>query len=275
MFGYVVANVDALTQEEKLRYRGLYCGLCWTLKERHGDFSRMTLNYDMVFLALILSSIYEPSEEYSSRRCLIHPLENNKYYKSVVLDYVADMNVLLAYYNCQDDWVDDKKLTGLAASKMLALEIEQIKSRWPRQCKAVEYYLDKLSEYEKNDSKEPDRVAECFGRLLGEIFVWKENDDNTLLLRDFGHDLGQFVYSMDACCDLESDIKKNRYNAFTELFSGGEDPEPMLTMLISQVTSDFERLDLKKDIGIMKNILYSGVWARWRIAQSRTEGKKQ
>ncbi len=36
--------------------------------------SRLALNYDMVFLALLLSSLYEPAEEQSSGRCLIHPL---------------------------------------------------------------------------------------------------------------------------------------------------------------------------------------------------------
>ena len=271
MFGYVVANVDALSEEEKRRYKGMYCGLCWTLKERHGEFSRMTLNYDMVFLAILLSSIYEPAEEYSSRRCVVHPLENNKYYKSAILDYVADMNLLLAYYNLEDDWVDEKRIIRLAASKVLALELDQIKARWPRQCKAVEYYLGKLSELEKDGAGDPDKLAECFGRLLGEIFVWKDNDDHSLFLRDFGHDLGEFIYSMDACCDLRDDIKKGRFNAFQELYGKGGDPEPMLTMLISRATKDFEILDLKKDIGIMKNILYSGVWAKWRIEQQKRE----
>ena len=76
---------------------------------------------------------------------------------------------------------------------------------------------------------------------------------------------------MDACCDLRDDIKKGRFNAFQELYGKGGDPEPMLTMLISRATKDFEILDLKKDIGIMKNILYSGVWAKWRIEQQKRE----
>ena len=43
MFGVVVANLEALTEEQRARYKGAYCGLCRTLQQRHGDLSRLTL----------------------------------------------------------------------------------------------------------------------------------------------------------------------------------------------------------------------------------------
>ena len=36
MFGYVIANLEGLTQAQKDRYKGCYCGLCRVLKQRHG-----------------------------------------------------------------------------------------------------------------------------------------------------------------------------------------------------------------------------------------------
>ena len=54
MFGYVIANPDSLSPEELARYKSCYCGLCRTLKERHGSLSRLTLTYDMTFLVLLL-----------------------------------------------------------------------------------------------------------------------------------------------------------------------------------------------------------------------------
>ena len=62
MFGYVIANADSLTDEEKARYKAVYCGLCRSLGERHGLRGRLTLNYDMTFLILLLNSMYEPEE---------------------------------------------------------------------------------------------------------------------------------------------------------------------------------------------------------------------
>jgi len=59
MFGYVVANMEKLTDEEKQRYRAFYCGLCKTLGNRHGKISRITLNYDMAFLIIFLSALYK------------------------------------------------------------------------------------------------------------------------------------------------------------------------------------------------------------------------
>ncbi len=60
MFGYVQANLSDLSEEERARYRAAYCGLCRTLGQRHGTLSRLSLTYDLTFLMLLLSSLYEP-----------------------------------------------------------------------------------------------------------------------------------------------------------------------------------------------------------------------
>ena len=57
MFGYVIANLEGLTQAQKDRYKGCYCGLCRVLKQRHGFSGRLTLTYDMTFLVLLLSAL--------------------------------------------------------------------------------------------------------------------------------------------------------------------------------------------------------------------------
>ena len=62
MFGFVVANQQALSPEELQRYRAVYCGLCRALGSRHGATARLTLTYDMTFLILLLNSLYEPEE---------------------------------------------------------------------------------------------------------------------------------------------------------------------------------------------------------------------
>ena len=62
MFGHVQANLADLSEEEKKRYRAAYCGLCHTLGKRYGFWTRMALTYDLTFLSLLLSSLYEPEE---------------------------------------------------------------------------------------------------------------------------------------------------------------------------------------------------------------------
>ncbi|MDF2615785.1 MAG: hypothetical protein K0Q47_440, partial [Sedimentibacter sp.] len=60
MFGYVTINKMELKFKEYYSYRGYYCGLCKSLKTEYSNLSRFTLNYDMTFLILLLSSLYEP-----------------------------------------------------------------------------------------------------------------------------------------------------------------------------------------------------------------------
>lgn len=50
------------SREEQERYRSVYCGLCRNLKMRYGELERMSLSYDMTFVILFLSSLYEPEE---------------------------------------------------------------------------------------------------------------------------------------------------------------------------------------------------------------------
>ena len=68
MFGYVTIAPDALPKERYDRYRSFYCGLCRTLRQRHGSLSRITLSYDLTFLALLLNALYEPGERTARER---------------------------------------------------------------------------------------------------------------------------------------------------------------------------------------------------------------
>ena len=57
MFGYVRPCLESLDEAQKKRYRAWYCGLCQSLGDRHGFRGRMTLTYDMTFLAIFLSAL--------------------------------------------------------------------------------------------------------------------------------------------------------------------------------------------------------------------------
>ena len=112
MFGYVTANKPELKIREFARYKGYYCGLCHTLLENHGRRGQMTLTYDMTFLVILLSSLYEPKEEEMRKRCLIHPAKKQYMIQNEVSVYASDMNILLTYDHLKDDWDDERKISG-------------------------------------------------------------------------------------------------------------------------------------------------------------------
>ena len=110
MYGYIVVDQPELKFREFDKYRSYYCGLCDSLAEAHGLKGQISLSYDMTFLVILLTGLYEPETIYSEERCVTHPLRKHPVRRNVVSDYVADMNVLLTYYKCMDDWYDEKKV---------------------------------------------------------------------------------------------------------------------------------------------------------------------
>ena len=62
MFGYVLADKSNLSEAQFQRYRSCYCGLCHEIGRSYGSLQRLALNYDMAFLVLLLTSLYEPEE---------------------------------------------------------------------------------------------------------------------------------------------------------------------------------------------------------------------
>lgn len=274
MFGYIIANKGALSEAQLARYRGCYCGLCRTLKDRYGMSGRITLNFDMTFLILLLSSMYEPGEDSGSEKCIIHPLKKQDYWRGVFTEYAADMNIALAYHKCLDDWSDDRSLVGRTEAALLKKGYAEAGERWPRQCAAIESCMRRLDELEKSGCSGPDDAANCFGELMGEIFVCRE-DSWAHTFRAFGQALGRFVYMMDACVDLSRDKKRGSYNPL--VISGRddlteEDKKSMLRMLIGECAREFEKLPLLQDVDIMRNILYSGVWTQYELANRKAGG---
>ena len=127
MFGYIVVHQPELKVREYETYRAAYCGLCRSLKNRHGRLGQMTLSFDMTFLALLLSGLYEPETASGCGRCLAHPMQKHHYLSNPYYDYAADMNLLLTYYKCLDDWQDERKFTRLIFAKLLGLKMPKIR----------------------------------------------------------------------------------------------------------------------------------------------------
>ena len=69
MFGYVTVDPKVLTPEQRARFQACYCGLCRCLRREYGLKGQLTLSFDMTFLLLTLSSLYEPAEKSGEERC--------------------------------------------------------------------------------------------------------------------------------------------------------------------------------------------------------------
>lgn len=267
MFGYVSANPKLMTAEELQRYRSAYCGLCRCLGKRHSQPARLSLTYDMTFLALFLGGMYEPEETSEDFWCVVHPKGKHGSVITPYTEYAADMNVLLAYLNCLDNWKDDRNPAALAESLVFRKGYQAALKRYPRQAAAVERELAELARLESEQCANPDQPANCFGRLLGELFVVDEHDHFASDLRSFGFFLGKFIYLYDACMDYADDKKSGSYNPLVlglQRELDADTARELLTGYISACVQIFDRLPIVQDSVIIKNILYSGVWQEFR-----------
>ena len=265
MFGYLAAEPGHLTPEELARYKACYCGLCRSLQDRHGVQARLTLNYDMSFLVLLLQSLYEPEESGGDEPCLVHPFRSRPWQRSEITAYAADLNLALAYLKCLDNWEDDGSLLALGEAKALQKSYDAVCGRYPRQCAAMQESLRELSALEKERREDPDAASACFGRLLGELFVWRE-DRWSDTLRRMGEELGKAVYVMDACMDLDADAARGHYNPFRRYYGLADNAErfrAMLQMLMGDCLRAFDVLPLVQDVSLLKNILCMGFWTQF------------
>lgn len=279
MFGYININRKELSDENKQIYQGYYCGLCQKLKEVAGRRGQLLLNYDMTFLIVLLTGLYEPEDESSEFVCAMHPTKKRILRINPVTEYAADMNIILAYQNLVDDWKDNRAYSKKAYAKMLDKDYARVKEKYPRQVTAVETYLEQLEQAERNKESNVDLIAGLTGTMLGEIFVWKEDmwaDE----LRCLGFYLGKFIYLMDAYEDYDADRKRGAYNVFLESSTDSRQDldtfvKLLLTSMMSECAKSFERLPILLHADILRNVLYSGVWTKYEYNRLKRQKKEQ
>ena len=260
MFGYVKIDKAELKTKEVQVYTALYCGLCMSLKKNFGEISRFTLNYDITFLQILLSSLYEPQDYGKMTRCLVHPIKKTAKIENAISPYAAAMNVLLSYI--RDD--GDKKAHIMKV--LLQSAYDKAKARYPQKDEAIKVALGELHALEAENSTDIDRLSNAFGKALAPLFVYRE-DVFAPILTQIGYNLGKYIYIADALDDMEKDEASGSFNPFLKTVRDAgfrEEQRAYLLFLLSNVEREMNRLPLLKHKGILDNILYSGIHGKIR-----------
>ena len=277
MFGYVNADKKEMTDEERSTYQAYYCGLCRELKRQAGAGAQICLNYDITFLAILLSGLYEPDEVTEPFRCRLHPTKKRFFHESEVMQYAASMNIVLSYYKLLDDYQDDHKTSRKKIANRFEPVVKRVCEEYPRQTQAIEDFVRDLSDAEYRQEDNLTVLSALSGDMLGELFCYKEEDVWNESLRSMGYYLGKFIYLLDAYDDMEKDRKNHSFNPMLRTID--KDPSydafcrQVLVSLIAECTKEFERLPILKNASILRNILYSGIWTKYDMIQARRDHK--
>ena len=267
MFGYIRTHRPELKVYEDEIYKGIYCSLCKELGKRYGLMSRMFLSFDSTFLALALMALSEEKICFNKKRCPFNPAKKCHFCKekSDELSYAADISVLLLYHKIRDNINDSTLFKAILYRILLVLIFRSYKKAEkyrPDAAIIINEYMQMQAAVEEKRSTSIDEAAEPTAILLSRIYSANEPDSDRRRVRErVGYCLGRWVYMIDAFDDIEKDRKSGNYNPF--LLAGQDNYEKIkgdLLMTAGEIAKAYELLDIKKFNGIVKNIIYDGLY---------------
>lgn len=187
------------------------------MKKHTGEFSRCTLSYDMTFFALIRLSLAGTEYTIRRRRCAAHPTHRRPMMEdSAELAYTARISALLSWYKVRDTVSDEHGMKKLGAMALLpcASTMKRSASSEEEAAAIIERAMTVLADTEREKCPEPDRPADIFGGMLGELMALGFDERAGKIAHEIGLHLGRWVYLADAICDYAEDGKSGAYNPF-------------------------------------------------------------
>lgn len=264
MFGYVRPARDRLDSGEWERYQEAYCGLCHCLRKSCGPAARFILNYDFVFLFLLLDG--EEDGGCGRRRCPRHPWQGKPCLtQSPAMELCAWESVVLAYYKLGDGVADEGLWAGLG-NRLARFLLTGAYRKARGHCSDFDYRvamcLWELDELERENSPQLDRVADTFARLLSAAAPATGVEGLDRPRGQLLYHLGRWVYLADAVDDLVRDRERGRYNPVAARFGDQVDLDYLDTTMghsLALAQSAFQLLPRTRWSGILENILYLGL----------------
>lgn len=316
MLGYVKIDKGELKVREYEVYCGYYCGICKSIGKRYGQLPRMALSYDAAFLAILLASLNEASDEPLQEHCVVHHIKKKTIIYNKAVDYAGDVMLILAWYKLLDDINDEGKSYAKATALMLKGIFKKLYISYPDLCDGIEKNLKELSYLEQSKCDSIDMAAESFSKIMEVIFsegvkklypeVLSDKDNSnesssdkdtfnedippfdtlhdnlfheTTLsnlpdkVKQIGYHMGKWIYLIDAVDDIEDNIKTGSYNPLLYRF-GYDASKESPTEFRNRIEDDLRfnlfhylavtcnciaSLDIKKNQGIIDNIIYFGL----------------
>lgn len=277
MLGYVKVFKPELKVREYEVYCGYYCGVCKSIGKRYGQLPRMALSYDAAFLALLIESISENHDAPTQEHCVAHPMIKKKtIIRNSAIDYAADVMLILAWHKLIDDANDEGKL--YAKGTMLAFRriFKKLRKNHSALCENIEKHLAELSSLEKEKCAHLDMATEAFSKIMEAIFsegAKHMNEETRAAFASIGYHMGKWIYFIDAVDDIEENIETGAYNPLLYRFCFNPTKETSqqfrarieddlkfnLYHYLAMIGNCLDTLEIKKNKGIIDNILYFGL----------------
>ena len=269
MFGYIRPVFSQMSQDEQDAFRSCYCGLCRCMGRSFGQVSRLLLNYDFVFLAMLLWRGKEPPAREEKRCPYVCFRRKCSCRSNGDMERAAALSVILSWWKFRDSVRDEKalkKAAGAIAMAVMRRAYRRAADAYPEFDRAVDRGISELNALEEENCGSIDGTADCFARILCSAAGGEEGDRRRVLEQLLYH-VGRWIYLADARDDLKKDEADGAYNPLLVRFTPDEradgtmDERLRVTMLHSRnlAGAAFELMEENAWSSSIRNILYFGL----------------
>ncbi len=270
MFGFIRPVKAELKVKEADRFQQVYCGLCREIRAEYGILYTFFLSYDMTFYALVSGCNKEAVPVTVKKRCMANPVSGVQLAKKdESISLSASLSVLLLYHKLKDTEKDEKGLKRLFAKLLLLIfrkGYNKARGLLPEEDKDMALALKDLQALEEQNCDSMDRAADASARLTMAM-IPDSGDIRSRVLRQMFYQLGRWLYLLDAAQDVADDMEKNCYNPVVRRYKL-ESPdisvirkplELTLERSLVDVCMAFDLLDIRRDEGLIRNIIFLGM----------------
>ena len=267
MFGYVIPDKQNMYIKDFNVFQAFYCGLCKTLGETGSQITRLCTNYDVTFYNVLIHSLANLDVKFERKLCVYNGKKKVVVSTDELSKKMADIAVMLVYYNAEDDVTDGKK-SRILIKWRLALRKRKAAKRLPEIDEMMKKNFSSLNVLEKQKCDSIDRVADTFATLMRDITRYLIKTDD--VIDTFTYNLGRLVYLLDAVDDVEKDRKKNRYNPLLlnygectnkqdYLVKNADELSFLLKSTYNKMVGSYNAMNIVKYEGVLSNTVYLGI----------------
>lgn len=217
MVGYLKPDFKGVPKEYKKEYKSFYCGLCKALKRQYNYIGILSLNYEITAFLILLSGLREEKNKVFHGSCTITPFVPVAYIDYFQDDLIcaANLSVLISHYEIKDNLQDIGGLKWNIINKLMAEKVNKSINFLQDDYIKIDNAVYSYYKTEKDKSTRFQEILESDGNLIESFLsplIKNYDEETTDLLLKLANLLGQWIYLIDACDDLNSDIKNGNFN---------------------------------------------------------------
>lgn len=244
MFGYIKTDMPNMYVKDTVLYKAMYCGLCKSIGSTCGQCGRLTLNYDLTFLSVLIHNILGVDVKIEKERCIIHQIIKRPVAQpDDISKRIGALNVILAYHKLNDDVIDSNK--GRLKRSFFKTSYKRAKKAEPKLVSIVENRYKQLLEYEKTNGDSIDISADSFGLMMQDVVKELLNESCDEIVLELSYFLGKWIYLIDALDDFDKDKKKRNYNVFVNSYNDVSNKSELVAKYQSEIIYVFSSILLR------------------------------